>query len=311
MCDGRFLTSTGGIRTRRPPREPAILRGPKAAALLLAFVALVLPGSTAVADCNPFRPIPDPTLDPNCDGRTSIYCGADFGAVDLYANALVTGFLVHDGGTYELVGDESLDGNGNGIADYLEPDGLAEDFFFFVDVGGPSGYQDGRAWLDPALAGQIITEPGDYGDPAACNTQGQCDQVLFFPAGDATGSVNGDAESENPNCDFFAQDAWESCILVVPDTASVEQSVPFPAGQFTAAIRGDVAQLTPVANGLDLGSVSCLGVLPQPSTYPDPALPQSGQIFFYLLQMDDGSRYPYGACTGRFVSPGNGACDDP
>ena len=69
-------------------------------------LALLLPGaSLLMAICDPFNPEIDPTLDYNCDGRTQIYCGFVTGAVDLYDNALVQGFLVMEGGTYVLVGD--------------------------------------------------------------------------------------------------------------------------------------------------------------------------------------------------------------
>jgi hypothetical protein len=142
--------------------------------MLLSFTV----GSSLQAACDPPTDFSvDPALDFNCDGKTSLYCGTDFGAIDLYTNALVTGFMVTEHLTYVLVGDPGFD----------QPDGIVEDFFAFFDVAGNNicvsgpnaglpcdpgngnadcpigvcGDQDGTVPFDPSLVGQVITESGN------------------------------------------------------------------------------------------------------------------------------------------------------
>ena len=75
-------------------------------------------------------------FDINGDSKDANHCGTDFGALNLYDNSLVIGFGVNPNGTYFLVGDESVDDNGNGIPDFYEPDTEPEDFFHFLDSAG-------------------------------------------------------------------------------------------------------------------------------------------------------------------------------
>lgn len=285
---------------------------------VLSLVVLLAGASSVSASCDPFNPRPDPSLDLNCDGRTVIYCGTDYGPIDRYDNALVEGFMVLETGTYVLIGDVALDGNANGVPDYLEPDGNKEHFFLFNDIGGPSGFPDGQASFDPSLVGLAITTAGEYGDPAACNGQGACDSIIFVPEGDASGLTNGDAQVKNPNCDFFSQDIWESCILLPIDTISVMQTALLPVPGFVEVVRGAVDQLAREVNGVNLATVTCLGALPQGSTFTDTEMPPVGESFFYVAQFGDGSTYPYGfsgdgfsgGCVPRFIAPGNGCCGD-
>jgi hypothetical protein len=194
---------------------------------------------------------PDMRFDVNGDNRDIDHCGSNFGAIDRFNNSLITGFLVNENGTYTLIGDETLDDNGNGIPDYREPDAMPEDFFKFLDVagksvclGGPSagapcdlangnddcpvsicGTSDGTVRFDPALAGQMITTSGEYGNPADCNGDLLCDQLLYVSDGNATGNTNGDAVSQNPNCDRLNEDALTALSVYSRHQLDVENTV--------------------------------------------------------------------------------------
>jgi hypothetical protein len=295
------------------------------AALLLAVVTLMLvPLATAANDCHPSA---FADVDSNCDGKTLVYCTEEY-FLDQYTNALVTGFTVHENGTYSLVGEPGFD----------QPDGIREDFFRFIDGGGtgvcqgglragypceppggpspdcptdpPSSFYwycasapDGVAHFDPNLVGQVITAAGQYGDLS------NSDFVEYFPAG-ASGYP--DATPVNPNCDRIAQDWWENCSLFFWDQETIAHSDVSIAASLEV-LRGTVGAPSTEPGGVNLGPVLCMGIFPRGTLVVDPELPAPGGIFFYVTRMGDGSVYPYGhsGCMPRFVSLGNGACSEP
>jgi hypothetical protein len=303
---------------------------------LLLLVAA--PPLQAVCD-PPADTTPDPFLDFNCDGRVAAHCGGIYGPLDLYHNALVTGFSVNPDGTYFLVGDENLDANGNGIADFREADDIPEDFFQFLDIAGSNdclggsnagmpcdtangnadcpfsvcGSQDGTVRFDPSLAGTVITDAGEYADPRDCDGSGACDRIFYVPTGNATGSENGDGQAESPNCDRTRRDQQEGCGLYFLDASTVRSGDTVYNGS-VELVRGAISELTVYPEGVDLGQVNCVWTERPPATFLlDEEPPASGEVFFYVTRIDNGSVYPYGYshCRERIVSQGNGSCTEP
>ena len=204
----------------------------KEARRFLTLLALDRDVDPASLDVGKSLRTPGDLSDLNGDGKDQVHCGGTADDLDNFNNALVTGFLINEDGSYTLVGDETLDANGNGIADYREPDDLVEAFFNFIDLAGEficaggfnaglpcdlangnadcpasfCGVPDGTVMFDPGLAGQVITTQGNYADPAVCNGKTFCDVAFFYPGGNPSAGTNGDAISLNPNCDRLNDD---------------------------------------------------------------------------------------------------------
>lgn len=85
-----------------------------------------------------------------------------------------------------------------------------------------------------------------------------------------------------------------------------------PGGRFYNVIRGDLGSVRDQNGAFHLGPVSCLGsTITGTSTFgfEDPALPPSGEAFFYLVEYNDGLASGYGTASAakeRFVPPGQG-----
>jgi hypothetical protein len=78
-------------------------------------------------------------------------------------------------------------------------------------------------------------------------------------------------------------------------------------------IRGDVGQLADVSQRIDLGEVVCVEAGSTDASTAgaeDAAMPGPGQVFFYLVEYDNGRASCYGTETSsKPRTPGSGACD--
>jgi hypothetical protein len=78
--------------------------------------------------------------------------------------------------------------------------------------------------------------------------------------------------------------------LVMLDEACTEVRWTYPgAGRTTDLLRGTVAAVSPLSAVVDLGPMDCLAAGLATSTWScDAALPDPGQVFFYLVRLDGG-----------------------
>jgi len=87
---------------------------------------------------------------------------------------------------------------------------------------------------------------------------------------------------------------------------------PVPNARFYNVIRGRVADIVHAGSFINLGPVDCIEPASLDTTTAgsaDPVHPDSGQVFFYLVEYDDGAASSYGSeSSGVPAVPASGAC---
>jgi hypothetical protein len=84
-----------------------------------------------------------------------------------------------------------------------------------------------------------------------------------------------------------------------------------PAALSYDVVRGRLAAIRETSVVVDLGPVTCIARNAQGSSIPDrdPEMPAPGELFFYLVEYDDGTSTSYGKATTKPRAPGPGTCD--
>jgi hypothetical protein len=87
---------------------------------------------------------------------------------------------------------------------------------------------------------------------------------------------------------------------------------PVPNARFYNVIRGRVGDIVHAGSFINLGPVDCIEPASLDTTTAgsaDPVQPDSGQVFFYLVEYDDGRASSYGSeSSGVPAVPASGAC---
>lgn len=171
--------------------------------------------------------------------------------------------------------------------------------------------------LDPLHCDEYDLDGATYGD---CMADGVPDDFWTYYDGDFDGTTNCDDPDdvcleqpdgtrdgllENPLCDRFQADRWQSESILFP---YAEDPFTFYPGyaSYIDVLRGNLAELGfrlsmevggEAVLGVYLGQTVCLAAGVPDDLITDPAVPPAGEGFFYV------SRFPY----GNVVSPGRPA----